>query len=172
MQDLSDLKGLNKINIGKFDLIVCTAVMEHVGDHYGLAQFISKHLSRKGLCIISTPSMRSEKVFHTINKNYMPELTGHVRQFNGDDVLDLARKNGMIPLSIKTICSEFFVANFILFLFRAKIDENTGKILEPERLAVKAGGLIFKVIRKLRLNKVLNKIIYRNYLMCAKKDEK
>jgi 2-polyprenyl-3-methyl-5-hydroxy-6-metoxy-1,4-benzoquinol methylase len=168
-QDLSDLMGLSSKKIDKFDLIICTEVMEHVGDHYGLAKYISKHLSSKGVCIISVPSKRSERAFHAINKDYMPDKTGHVREFNKKDILSLAEKNGLKPISLKTVCSEFFVSNFVLFLFRAKIDENTGKILEPDRITVKIADFLFRIIRKTKLNRILNKLIFRNYLMFSLK---
>jgi 2-polyprenyl-3-methyl-5-hydroxy-6-metoxy-1,4-benzoquinol methylase len=151
----------------KYDLILCTEVLEHVTNNHFLLSKINSLLSDSGLLFVSVPNKNIDIFLLNVNKDYMQldsnEL-GHLNFYNKIEFKNLLINNGFHILKIKGIASEYVFFHFILAFFKVKIDEDTGQILEPGRSSVKLGKFIFNILKISYINRFLNHIIPRNYI--------
>jgi 2-polyprenyl-3-methyl-5-hydroxy-6-metoxy-1,4-benzoquinol methylase len=154
----------------EYDLIFCTEVLEHVSNNFILLNRCNELLNNNGLLFVSVPNKIIDIFLLKINNNYMHNDTndiGHLNFYNKQEFKTLLRNNGFNIVKFKGLASEYVFYHTILALNKVKIDEDTGQILEPNRMAVKLGKILFNIIRLLSLNKFLNYFIPRNFIAIA-----
>ena len=157
----------------KYDLILCTEVLEHVTNNHFLLTKIHSLLSDGGLLIVSVPNKNIDKFLLNLNKDYMQHDSnelGHLNFYNKIEFKNLLVNNGFYILDFKGIASEYVFFHFILAIFKVKINEDTGQILEPARTSVKFGKFIFNILKISYINRILNHIIPRNYISITCKE--
>lgn len=57
--DLEDLRALDQVPDGYYDAVICSHVLEHVADPYGVAHRLTAKLKPGGVLYVETPSARS-----------------------------------------------------------------------------------------------------------------
>ncbi len=82
----------SKLDLGrKFDLIICTDVIEHIRMTHNLLDLIKRHMSSETSLVISTPDVDS---YHLVEPN-----KGHVHFWGKDEFVDLLKSFGFDVLS-------------------------------------------------------------------------
>lgn len=169
-QELSNSNPLSELPC-KYNLILCTEVIEHVEQDDKLLKEISLLLKEDGFCIVSVPNGIVDKFFMRLNKEYMTNVEngkGHINFYTKTELLVKLKQNGLIAINHAFIASEYTILHFILVIFKIYIDEDTGEITS-NRLIVKLGGKIVLMLQKTKLAKLLDYIIPRNIFVVAKK---
>ena len=81
---LKDIEKITKID-HKFDLIICSEVLEHLRNDDSLLVILSRTLSENGLIIISVPSTNAPLYKLGLAKNFDREV-GHLRRYSVDSI--------------------------------------------------------------------------------------
>src|SRR5258708_22483158 len=98
----------------KFDLILCSEIIEHVEDDRKLLGDLRKHLKKTGLIFISTP-LESAPLYKWHLTKEFDKRVGHLRRYNLKMLNDLAKNNG---LKIVNVYYEDGVFRNIFFVFK------------------------------------------------------
>lgn len=96
----------NEIPTGRFDLIVCSEVLEHIRDDKRALAVMYKLLKPKGVLVLSTPSCKAPLYRWGIAKNFDKKV-GHLRRYSitqlqrmfgeaGYKVLEIERAEGAL----------------------------------------------------------------------------
>ncbi len=93
-------EGFKNIADKKFDLIICTEVIEHVKDDSNLVRYFSKHLGSGGNIIISTPSLNAPLYKLGLLKGF-DKRVGHFRRYTVESLQSLFKKNKFSVLRIE-----------------------------------------------------------------------
>lgn len=70
----------------KFDLIICSEVIEHVKDDYGLLLKLSKLLKKSGYLFISTPSINAPLYKMKLLSSF-DKTVGHLRRYDPNELI-------------------------------------------------------------------------------------
>lgn len=98
---------------GKFDLIICLEVLEHIKDEANAIKNIKSLLAPRGVVVFSVPSSKSLLYRFGLVKKYDQEV-GHLRRYS---VLDVKNKIQNAGLEIGDIIEEEGVfRNFLFFI--------------------------------------------------------
>lgn len=105
--------GKKTIKKKKFDLIICIEVIEHIQNDKGLILFLSKHLKKSGVLVVSTPCINAP--LHKLGlTGEFDKRVGHLRRYNSDDLIDLVNNSG---LRVKRVVKTEGIIRNSLFLF-------------------------------------------------------
>ena len=102
--------GRSKIKNLKFDLITCIEVIEHIKNDKALISYLSRHLKRSGLLIISTPSIKAPLHRLGLTKHFDLRV-GHLKRYHTQEliktvedvnlkVVNVIKKEGIIRNSL------------------------------------------------------------------------
>jgi SAM-dependent methyltransferase len=123
MDSLTDVKG-------RYDLILCQEVLEHLSNAEEVLSFLIKHLNKGGHAVITVPTKSSERWLKRINPAYMrDEPHGHVREFDESALRKLLSSAGLVPITFVPTQPHYFIGHTMLFLTRMKVEGSTGRVL-------------------------------------------
>lgn len=91
-------KIVNSIS-GKFDLVICSEVLEHLKNDYSTVQKLSKLLKKNGKIVISVPSTNAP-LFKIHLAKYFDAKVGHLRRYSVNSLSDLIERNNFKILNI------------------------------------------------------------------------
>lgn len=127
----------------KFDVVVCTEVIEHVFDTDNLISNINKVLKKGGHLVISTPNVASlgRRIMLLFGINPILEFTtrikdaGHIRYFTFDDLKNLLLEHGFKTKESYSDYINFTADGKLSSIFLAKIFPTFGRtiILKAEK---------------------------------------
>lgn len=100
-------------NHHKYDLVVCTEVIEHITDDRKFVRDLSRLLVKDGILLLSTPSRNAPLYKMGLLKNFDKEV-GHLRRYTKDELIFLLQDNGFIVTEIVGIEGIFRNALFTL----------------------------------------------------------
>lgn len=98
----------------KFDIIICSEVLEHLENDILALKQIKKILKPKGIVIISVPSKNAPLYKWGLTSNF-DRGVGHLRRYSIEDLSVLLKKTGFTVIEVKK--NEGLLRNF-LFLNR------------------------------------------------------
>lgn len=113
---LKDRASFKKLNFperkpqGKFDLIICSEVLEHLESDKKAVEVIFGLLRPGGIVIFSTPSKNAPLYKLGLAKKF-DEKVGHLRRYFLKELKTLVRKTGFVVL--ETIKTEGILRNFL-----------------------------------------------------------
>jgi SAM-dependent methyltransferase len=151
--DLTDLSHHSK-ELGKFDQIICTEVLEHIRDDSGLLRDLSGFLAPGGLLLLTTPFKFHRR--HSGEKLSEVEDGGHVRWgYTHEELRDLLIGSGIEAVS------EEFIGGFVA-------DRLTRLFFVLSRINKKAAWLMVLPFRALEaFDPVLTRVLKYPYLGVA-----
>lgn len=88
----ADVENLDAPN--KYDLIICSEVIEHVNNDVGLLRSAKRLLKPKGLILLSTPS-KSTILYKLHLLDNFDRSVGHLRRYTESSALRLAKNQGL-----------------------------------------------------------------------------
>ncbi len=130
-ESISCFIGADAINglPGKFDLIHCQEVLEHLVDAESVLAALVSKMTESGRIIITVPTARSERHLRFVNRDYMRgDPFGHVREFEKKDLLRLLAEVHLVPDVLVPAQPHFFFGHLWLFGSRVPMDEATGQV--------------------------------------------
>jgi len=77
----------------KFDIIVCTEVIEHLRDDLAFIKMLNRFCSKKGYLVISTPSLNAPLYKLGMLDNFDREV-GHLRRYTEKRLIKLLKEGG------------------------------------------------------------------------------
>ena len=113
VSNLTKFYGLNKKINKKFDIIICSEVIEHVSNDMGLLKRLSKNLKKGGNLIVTTPSINSPLFKLGIAKSF-DKRVGHLRRY---DPIDLTSQIQSIGFRINSVNKKEGLLRNSLFMF-------------------------------------------------------
>jgi 2-polyprenyl-3-methyl-5-hydroxy-6-metoxy-1,4-benzoquinol methylase len=120
----ADLRETNE-QLGKFDIVFCNQVIEHVKDDVSFLKDIRNHLKDDSVLILGTPN---ESCFTQRFRNYiMKGETDHVHFYKEKEIRDKIEKAGFV---IKDIYREVFFPGFDKLYYRLTSTDLGFKLLE------------------------------------------
>ena len=164
-------KGFTNFLQEKYDIILCTEVLEHVHNNNELLKEMNNRLTSDGFLFVSVPNKYIDKFLMKFDKTYMhtnDNSKGHVNFYNKKTFKNLLQNSNFKIFSLKGIASEFLPFHLMLTISKIKVDDDTGEIIEQNSLYVKFGGFLMKLLVLSRLNKLLNHFLPRCYLAIVK----
>jgi 2-polyprenyl-3-methyl-5-hydroxy-6-metoxy-1,4-benzoquinol methylase len=105
----------NTIN-QKFDIIICSEVLEHLADDKLAIRQISKMLKSNGVFIVSVPSKNAPLFRWGFAADFDKEV-GHLRRYSENDLIKLFAANGLTIISSRKI--EGLLRNYLFLNRRA-----------------------------------------------------
>jgi 2-polyprenyl-3-methyl-5-hydroxy-6-metoxy-1,4-benzoquinol methylase len=110
VQDLTNLKIKER-----FDLIICSDVLEHIKEDKNALENISKVLNKEGKLILTVPNLNKDA-----KKEY--KRFGHVRPgYTKKELIQILEKNNLKPIKIKYFSSKI---SLIAFKLNEKLYKN------------------------------------------------
>ena len=103
--------------LGKYDLILCLEVLEHIPNETILLTNIYKSLKKNGKLILSVPSIKSPLYKLGLTKNHDKKV-GHLRRYSKESLIKLLIEYRFKIIKIEK--REGFIRNF-LFIFNTKL---------------------------------------------------
>lgn len=100
----------DKIPNGKFDLIICSEVLEHLKDDKLALKKIFSLLNNGGIAIISTPSIDAP-IYRLGLARKFDERVGHLRRYSLEKLVSMCKESGFII--IETRKTEGVLRNFL-----------------------------------------------------------
>jgi 2-polyprenyl-3-methyl-5-hydroxy-6-metoxy-1,4-benzoquinol methylase len=118
---------LNKSNeqLGKFDIVFCNQVIEHVKDDVSFLKGIRDHLKKDGTLILGTPNEGS--FTHRFRNYFSKGETDHVHFYKEKGIRDKIEKASFI---VKDIYREVFFPGFDRLYYRLTSTDLGFKLLE------------------------------------------
>jgi len=80
---------------GKFDLIICIEVLEHIKEDNLAIRKIHGLLAKNGVLILSIPSKNSPLFRYGLAKEF-DKRVGHLRRYNSQDILEILEENNFL----------------------------------------------------------------------------
>lgn len=77
----------------KYDLVICTEVVEHIEDDLAFVKSIYKQIAPKGYLFLSTPSVNAPLYRLGMLKKFDDEV-GHLRRYTEESITELVSKSG------------------------------------------------------------------------------
>jgi len=115
---------------GRYDLILCQEVLEHLVDPKGVLRALTSRLSPGGRFVITVPTQRSERWLKRINPRYMrDEPHGHVQQFDEPGLRTLLNSAGLVPIVFVPTQPHYFLRHTWVFGTRMRVEGSTGRIM-------------------------------------------
>jgi SAM-dependent methyltransferase len=158
---------------GKYDIILCQEVLEHLGHAEQVLQMLANHLTDSGRIVITVPTRLSERLLKFVNSNYLAnEPYGHVREFSEQSLRQLVSEAGLKPIVLFPVQPHYFVSHLWLFGSRMQVEGSSGKVLTQDWRAK-------VLIRLLRTSEKVfaatgpkwwGRLFPRNYFLIAQKD--
>jgi SAM-dependent methyltransferase len=112
---------------GSFDRVVCSEVLEHVGDDSQSVGELVRVLKDDGVIAVSVPTRLTESVYWRISKQYSRNPGGHVRKYKAKEIIKLLRDHDLEIYSIRHKHS----LHSIYWLLRCMFGVNNEKALIP-----------------------------------------
>jgi SAM-dependent methyltransferase len=78
-----------------FDLIICSEVLEHIGDHQTAVQEVVRVLKPAGNLVISVPRYWPERICWALSKEYRHSNQGHLRIYKLKKLIALLHRFGL-----------------------------------------------------------------------------
>lgn len=136
----------------KFDVIICSEIIEHIPKDKAFLKRIHKLLKKNGLLILSTPSINAPLYKVGLAQNF-DKRVGHIRRYSKEQISDLVKKSGFrieeVKLTEGILRNFFFLTKFGWFIkfFRGIIANIVTKV---DNLLIQPFGesQIFIVARK------------------------
>lgn len=100
-QDVSNLK-----TDKRYDIVLCTEVIEHIPDDKHFLQSVSKLMKRNGLLVLSTPSVHAPLYRLGFLKKFDTEV-GHLRRYQMETLIKLIETSGFTVLHTRRVESIF-----------------------------------------------------------------
>lgn len=117
----TELNEYKKLVPKKYDIIICTEVLEHISDDLGVLKMLKKRLKSKGKILISVPSNKAP-LYRLGLTNSFDKDVGHLRRYDEESILRLINKSKLVPNKIlKTegiIRNSLFVIKHFGFLVK------------------------------------------------------
>ncbi len=85
----------NKTHTNRFDLIICSEVIEHVKDDKELIKKMFRYSRKKGILFLSTPSLNAPLYRLGLLKNFDVRV-GHLRRYSVDNLVKLVEHEGFV----------------------------------------------------------------------------
>ena len=104
----------NRKNFGKFDLVICTEVLEHLNDDSGAINAIFTSLKKNGVCLFSSP-LKSSVLYRLGMVEKFDKSVGHLRRYEPRQLVSLIVSNGFKIVDTKETQSLF---RDTLFLYK------------------------------------------------------
>ncbi len=126
-----DLRDTSQIK-GKYDVVICSEVIEHIGDDRRVLLNLFNLLNETGKLIITVPYLRK-------NWGKFDEISGHVRRYDKDELENKLKQAGF------TILDSFGWGNFVYSLYFTLVLKNSNphsslnkdnKEIKPEKRAI------------------------------------
>jgi 2-polyprenyl-3-methyl-5-hydroxy-6-metoxy-1,4-benzoquinol methylase len=95
---------------GRFDVIICSEVLEHLENDFEAVAVMKQLLKRNGIIIASSPSLNSPLFKIGVLKNFDRKV-GHLRRYNEDSFRLLFETNGLRVSQIRS--TEGIIRNFL-----------------------------------------------------------
>jgi SAM-dependent methyltransferase len=80
---------------GRFDLVICAEVLEHVPDHQRAAAEIARVLRPGGNAVVSVPRYGPERLCWALARDYAPADGGHIRIYRKNALTALLERAGL-----------------------------------------------------------------------------
>jgi SAM-dependent methyltransferase len=80
---------------GSFDRIICSEVMEHVGDDDLACRELARVLKKNGRIAITVPTIFSEQIYNLLTYEYYTSPGGHIRNYFPGELAAMMRRNGL-----------------------------------------------------------------------------
>ncbi|OGY17025.1 MAG: hypothetical protein A2784_04215 [Candidatus Chisholmbacteria bacterium RIFCSPHIGHO2_01_FULL_48_12] len=112
----------------KFDLIICSEIIEHIPNDKAFLKRVYKLLKNNGLLILSTPSINAPLYKIGLAQNFDKQV-GHIRRYSKKQISDLVKKSGFtiekVKLTEGVLRNFFFLTRFGWFIkfFRGIISD-------------------------------------------------
>lgn len=101
-------------SFSKFDLIICSEIIEHVEDDNKLLKDLSKHLNKDGIIFLTTPLETAPLYKLGLTKKF-DKRVGHLRRYTLKKLKNLIRSNN---LEIENVYYSDGIFRNILFVFK------------------------------------------------------
>jgi len=135
---------------GKYDLIICSEVIEHLVDDKKAIHELSKLCKKGGYLVLSTPTDKNVLVNSRYYRNFDKKV-GHIRRYSTEDLTLLINGNGFVIEQLRSIESPLrnllfisklgylikFIKGPLVFIFH-KFDEFLVKIFGANNLIILA----------------------------------
>jgi SAM-dependent methyltransferase len=112
---------------GSFDRVICSEVLEHVGDDERSVGELVRVLKDDGVIAVSVPTRLTESIYWRISKQYSRNPGGHVRKYKAKEIIHLLRDHNLEIYSIRHKHS----LHSIYWLLRCMFGVNNEKALIP-----------------------------------------
>jgi len=120
----ADLRNVNE-QLGKFDMVFCSQIIEHIKDDVSFLKGIRTHLKKDGVLILGTPNEGS--LTHRFRNYITKGETDHVHFYTEKEIKYKIEQFGFI---IKNIYREVFFLGFDKLYYRLTSTDFGFKILE------------------------------------------
>jgi len=170
---LLDASSLGAIR-GRFDLIHCQEVLEHLPDAQETLRVLRDMLTDDGRMIITVPTRMSERLIRFLNPAYMrDEPHGHVNEFDERALRALVERAGLSVEVFRCAQPQYFLGHAWLFGTRMKIEGSTGRILTHGVRGFIFGNLVKYSLPLFRATGLSRwaRIMPRNYFVVAARRE-
>ena len=151
-----------------FDRVVCSEVLEHVGDDKQSMRELVRVLKNDGILAVSVPTYLTESIYWGISKQYYHNPGGHVRKYRANDLVSLLREHNLRIYSIRHKHS----LHSIYWLLRCVFGVNNEKALIP---SMYHRFLVWDLKTRTRpirlLDDICNRIFPKSIVIYAKKGE-
>ncbi|RJR25263.1 class I SAM-dependent methyltransferase [Candidatus Microgenomates bacterium] len=98
---------------GRYDLIICSEVLEHIEDQKKAIRYIKNKLNKNGIVIFSLPSIKSP--LHRLGLSSKHDINvGHLRRYSMDSIYNLINFSGL--RTIELIETEGILKNFLFII--------------------------------------------------------
>lgn len=88
--------------VGEFDIILCSEVIEHITDDLAFLKIIRKNLKNTGVLILTTPSLDNRLYKLGYYKKFDAEV-GHLRRYTQESITQLLKQSGFVILNIRSV---------------------------------------------------------------------
>ncbi len=112
---------------GSFDRVVCSEVLEHVGDDRQSVGELVRVLRDDGVIAVSVPTRLTESIYWRISRQYSRNPGGHIRKYKAKEIIQLLRDHNLEIYSIRHKHS----LHSIYWLLRCMFGVNNEKALIP-----------------------------------------
>ncbi len=151
-----------------FDRVVCSEVLEHVGDDKQSVSELVRVLKDDGFLAVSVPTYLSESIYWRISRQYSRNPGGHVRKYRAREILKLLRDCNLEIYGIRHKHS----LHTIYWLLRCLFGINNERALVPRMYhAFLVWDLKTRTAPIRLLDDLCNRLFPKSIVIYAKKGE-
>ena len=135
-----------------FDLVICSEVLEHIGDHEKAVRELLRILKPGHQLVVSVPRYWPERLCWALSKDYHDVEGGHVRIYKKQELVQLFRQHGVRKLAEHYAHS----LHSLYWWLKCVLERNhrRSKLVEQyHRL------LVWDMMQKPRITRILEKIL-------------